>query len=153
MEELENNDIDSTKDGDIKIIEQELLEIAPELFQDDSKKEKVLALVSRTMIHSGPIPHPETLQQYNDIIPEGAERIMRMAENQQAHRIEMEKTVIRRQSFQSLLGQIFGFLIGILGISWGGYLALHGREWTGVTIAGGTVISLVSVFVIGKRKK
>ena len=30
--------------------------------------------------HSGPLPSPETLRQYNDIVPDGAERIMAMAE-------------------------------------------------------------------------
>lgn len=36
--------------------------------------------------HSGPIPDPDTLERYNQIIPNAANRILEMAEKEQAHR-------------------------------------------------------------------
>lgn len=62
--------------------------------------------------HSGPLPHPETLAQYEEIIPNGAERIMAMAEKQSAHRIELESMVVKSQVDQSARGTIYCWRIG-----------------------------------------
>lgn len=78
---------------------------------------------------------------------------MKMAEKQQEHRMGIEKFVISSQSKQSSLGQWFGFFIGIFGICCGTFLAYTGETTVGGIIAGGTVISLVSVFVIGKKSQ
>src|SRR5206468_1881503 len=45
----------------------------------------------------GPLPDPGELAAYNQIIPNGADRIMKMAEEQSAHRIGLEKTVVGSQ--------------------------------------------------------
>jgi uncharacterized membrane protein len=42
-------------------------------------------------LFSGPIPPPDLLERYNQIIPEGADRILKMAEKQSAHRQKIEK--------------------------------------------------------------
>src|SRR5580658_8735876 len=69
--------------------------------------------------HSGYLPSPEDLIQYNQAVPNGADRIMTMAERQSAHRIEIESLVIRSQQIQSARGQVFGLVIGLFGISAG----------------------------------
>lgn len=99
------------------------------------------------------MPDSESLIQYDSVIPNGADRIMKMAENQQVHRMSIEKKVIDSQSIQSLLGQVFGLIIGIVGIASGTFLAYSGESTVGGIIAGGTVVSLVSVFVIGRKKQ
>ncbi|ELR72618.1 hypothetical protein C900_00997 [Fulvivirga imtechensis AK7] len=74
---------------ELKEIEKHLRSINPRLFEGIGKKKKdeILRSITFTLIqektHSGPIPDPETLSHYNKIIPNGAERIMAMAENQQ----------------------------------------------------------------------
>ena len=82
-----------------------------------------------------------------------SDRIMKMAEIQQTHRIEIEKKVINSEMRQSQIGQVFGFLIGLAGMGFGTFLAYSGEIVVGSIIAGGTVISLVSLFVIGKRNQ
>ena len=42
----------------------------------------------------GPIPPPALIQQYNEVIADGAERIMRMAEKAQAAEIEMGRAFV-----------------------------------------------------------
>ncbi len=138
-------------------LEKELTTVNPTIFNNIPKKKKleILQSLSFTLIqeksHSGPLPDAETLIQYNTVIPDGADRIMKMAEKQQNHRMQIENTVIKSQSLQSKLGQIFGLIIGIVGISSGTYLASIGQTTVGGIIAGGTVVSLVSVFVLGKK--
>lgn len=122
------------------------------------KRNKIISLIveQRTEIcghHQGPIPCPEDIALYNQYIPDGANRIMKMAEEQSSHRRELESIVIKNQQKQSLLGQIFGFIIGVLGILSGAFLGMNGHEAIGSIIAGGTVVSLVSVFVIGKKQQ
>lgn len=138
-------------------LERELIKVNPTIFDNISKKKKleILQSFSFTLIqektHSGPLPDAETLIQYNTVIPEGADRIMKMAEKQQEHRMQIENKVINSQSSQSKLGQIFGLVIGVVGIASGTYLASIGETTVGGIIAGGTVVSLVSVFVLGKK--
>lgn len=145
---------------DIQELEKEIIAENPKIFEGIKKEKKhellklfysQISIQQKT--HSGPLPDPETLVQYNSIIPNGADRIMTMAEKQQDHRIDIEKAVITSQNRQSQLGQIFGLVIGLFGIVCGTFLAYKGETVVGSIIAGGTVVSLVSVFVIGKRKQ
>src|ERR1035438_8495401 len=53
-------------------------------------------LVQATMQFSGPLPPPGILAQYNDVCPNGAERIIAMAEKQQEHSQELERSVVHR---------------------------------------------------------
>ncbi len=46
---------------------------------------------------SGPLPPPAALERFNQILPNGAERIVAMAEKEQSHRIEYEKMVLQQQ--------------------------------------------------------
>lgn len=40
---------------------------------------------------NGPLPHPDILIRYNDAAPNGADRILKMAERQEEHRIRQEE--------------------------------------------------------------
>ena len=101
--------------------------------------------------HQGPLPVPDQLEAYDRLIPNGADRIMAMAEKQIQHRIDMERMIIASQQKQSARGQAFGLAIGVLGIASGTLLGMFGRELVGGLVAGSTVVTLVSVFVLGRR--
>lgn len=96
---------------------------------------------------SGPLPPPEKLEQYNHIIPNGADRILAMAERQSAHRIDIESEVIASDIQNSKLGLIFGFVITMAGIGVGGLLIYSGQTLVGSLFAGGTLASLVGSFL------
>jgi uncharacterized membrane protein len=72
--------------------------------------------VSASSEYRGPIPPPEILYQYNEYLPGSADRILTMAEKQSIHRQELEKVAIKSGARDSLLGLIFGYLIGTTGI-------------------------------------
>lgn len=103
--------------------------------------------------HSGPLPSPRTLKKYDEIIPNGAERIVSVFEKQADHRMTLEKMVIGRQTFQSLLGQIFGFIIAIVFLIAGIYLVIGGHETAGISVFALDIVGLAAVFVIGKRSQ
>jgi len=117
----------------------------------DADKGSVIAAMCTTLkIHQGPLPDPETLRLYNEIIPNGADRVMIMTEKQSNHRISIEEKVITGQLKESKLGQIFGLIIGLTAIICGTICILFGQPISGTIIGGIGLTSLVSAFIIGK---
>lgn len=78
---------------------------------------------------------------------------MKMAETQSGHRIELEKHVLKEELRQSSNGQKFGFLLAILGIISALVLALLGHDAVAGIFGTTTIVGLVTVFVIGKKKQ
>jgi uncharacterized membrane protein len=126
----------------------------PEISKE-KKQEIMRAFLSITIreasTFSGPIPPPELLKGYNEIITNGAERILIMAENQSTHRIQLENHAIRDELKQSKLGQIFGFILGLVGMGLATTLAILGHEAIAGIFGTTTIIGLVTVFVLGKK--
>ncbi len=105
-----------------------------------------------SVTHCGPLPSPSYLAQYNEIIPQGADRIMKQSENQSAHRIEVEKHVITGQGKRESNGQWFGFIIALVGITCGTYAIICGHPVAGATVCGSPPVGLVSVFVFARAQ-
>ena len=101
-------------------------------------------------MHSGPLPSPETLEGYSRLIPNGAERIMKMAENQSSHRMGLEKRAISGHINQGYIGQIFGFLIGLAAIGATVYLGINGQPFLGGAIGVTGITGLVTAFIKGR---
>lgn len=101
---------------------------------------------------TGPLPPPGALAQFGEIIPDGAERILRMAELEQAHRLETERAVTEAniQSANEALRQ------SRIGLNSGAAVSALSIVGTVVSIwlnAHPTVsIALVSVPVLGMVK-
>ena len=53
---------------------------------------------------------------------------------------------------ERILGQVFAFLIGIVGVLGGGYVATHNQPWAGATISTAALTGLAVVFVTGRTK-
>jgi uncharacterized membrane protein len=104
-------------------------------------------------IRIGPLPPPEELAAYNQIIPDGANRMMTMVERQSAHRIEIEKQVIESQQQQGSRGQIFGLIIAILFGTGALYAAMNDKTTFACVFGGSTLLSLVGVFVYSQSKQ
>ncbi len=102
---------------------------------------------------SGPFPPPAVIEKYEDMVPGAADRILKMTENQTAHRIEIEKMVVRGDSIRSYLGLLFGFILSMAVISGGIYLVANGHDWAGGVLIGLDIIGLAGVFVYGSRSR
>lgn len=70
---------------------------------------------------SGPLPPPEYLDAYEKTLPGAPDRILVMAEKQVDHRIDVEKTIVKKKFNQSTLGQIIGAILIF-------FLRLHRRD-------------------------
>jgi uncharacterized membrane protein len=90
------------------------------------------------------------MQQFAMIIPDGANRIMKMAEDQATHRIDLEKKVVSTQLKESSRGQLFGLIIAALGLLVSAFLGYHGKEVAASVVGGATLVGLVTVFIKGQ---
>lgn len=118
---------------------------------DEKKKEVVKAItVVQQEIFSGPIPHPRLLAEYEKLMPGSTDRFMKMAETQQAHRIELEDAAVKSQLKSNERGQLFGFILSTLIISAAIVLFILGMPWFGVSLIGGLGVVLAVLFIRGK---
>lgn len=116
--------------------------------QNDDKR-----LVAITTQYSGPLPPPEILAQFEQIIPGAAERILRMAEEQSAHRRSLEAIVIKSDISRSKAGQLLGFIIAITGLLIAGLVSVFGNTVAGSIIGVSTLTSIVGVFMYGYKSR
>ena len=78
---------------------------------------------------------------------------MKMAENQSGHRIELEKLAIKEELKQSSRGQLFGFILALIGMGIAFGMAYLGKDTVAGIFGTTTIIGLVTVFVIGKKEQ
>lgn len=118
-----------------------------------SKQPSPTQIRAQMAFHSGPLPPPEILENYDQVLPGAAERILTMAENQSAHRQQLEARYLTAEARNSLLGIIFGLLLGITGLSVSGICIYAGQGWPGAALGGATLVSLVGTFIYGTRQR
>jgi uncharacterized membrane protein len=107
-------------------------------------------LTTSQVSYSGPIPPPHFMREFNEIIPNGADRILAMAEKQLDHRILLESRALKSGILRSWGGLVAGFVIGMTAICFGGTALLQGQALGGYALCLTGIASLVGVFVLGK---
>lgn len=103
--------------------------------------------------YSGPVPPPDVLRGFEQIVPGSAERILTMAEENGKHQREMERMTLSAAYTTIRLGQFFGLFIGLAALATCAYALYLGYEDTAIAIGGSTIVGLVAIFVIGRFKK
>jgi uncharacterized membrane protein len=100
--------------------------------------------------YSGPLPSPEHLREYEDVLPGPADRILKMAEKQSDHRQEIEKVAVKGGNSRSWWGLWLGFAISVLVLGLSAGLVLAGYQVAGTVLGSVDLVALASVFVIGR---
>lgn len=106
------------------------------------------------MSYQGPLPHPQVLREFNEIVPGAAERILTTFEQQVKHRIAIESTVISGDAARSYLGLYFGLIAVLVGFGIVGYGFSTGNAAVAAAAAafgGFELAALAKVFVTGYR--
>ncbi|MDD2772101.1 MAG: DUF2335 domain-containing protein [Elusimicrobiales bacterium] len=110
-------------------------------------------VVAKATMHCGPLPSPDTLKQYNLIVPGLAKMICTEFAKQSEHRRQLESKILPEQALQSKRGQWFAFIIALALIVCGTWCINKGHDWAGVAVITGTLASAVGTFVYGKRSQ
>ena len=85
---------------------------------------------------SGPLPHPQLLNQYNEVIPGGADRIVKLTENQAAHRQSLESRA-----------QVFTFILALVALVGGIVLIAVGDNAEGLVPLVASIGGLGGLFI------
>lgn len=102
---------------------------------DEAKpQETVLRTVSLEV--SGPLPPPQVLKQYDQIVPNGADRIVSLAEDQIHHRQSMEAR-----------GQAFTFVLAVTTLIGGVVAIVLGHSPEGLVPLVAAIAGLGGLFV------
>jgi uncharacterized membrane protein len=108
-----------------------------------------LTVAQSTSVYSGPIPPPEILRGYEEIVPGAAKTILGLWELQTTHRTTLEARALGHNIWRSWAGIISAFLIAMVGLGGGIFLAYNGHDTAGAAIAGTSLVGLVSTFLYG----
>ena len=103
--------------------------------------------------YSGPLPHPDHLRHYEATLPGAADRIIKMAEQQSAHRREMEALTVKSRLKAESKAQWLAAGITVLIVGGGLYVISLGHTLAGVSQVIVAVTAIVGVFIYGKRTK
>ncbi len=66
----------------------------------------------RELLEQDDLPPPSVLEKYNELMPNGAERILNIIEDERIHRREIELKELKSRSNFNNLRVIFGFVFG-----------------------------------------
>ncbi len=130
-----------------------------EIIDEIPTEEKINELIEqRIEMHAGPIPHPDLMASYEKITPGLADRIMKMAEQNQEANIEHQKNVLNFQARDAYNDQrniykitrliiISCLLVLFLFIGGGFYLILQGHVVSGLFASFGGITPVLYVFM------
>lgn len=123
------------------------------VIKDLPKEKRQLIIQELSVRHSGPLPDGETIRIYNEVIPDGGNRLMTNVEKQLDHRIEIENKGVKRSFNQSSTGQWMAFLIALAFgfIAWD--LAKSGQTTVASILGTVDLVALVTVFITGRVTK
>lgn len=100
--------------------------------------------------HSGPLPRASELGRYNEIDATFAERIVSMAEREQAFRHSLPRDALERDYRIKSRGQHYAILLATLILGFAAYLAYLGNSEMAGKVAIGTLVGIVGIFVTGR---
>lgn len=130
-----------------------LVPAQPPLQPKQGQQVIVQGMQIQTMLHSGPLPHPDILAAYNAAVPGAAQRVIAMAEEQNKHRIALEAIVIPNRETNSARGQHYALIIGLAAIAAAVICAYLKQPVIGAVVVGTPLCGLSYAFITGKQKQ
>lgn len=100
---------------------------------------------------SGPLPHPEDLRQYDDVVPGCAAQIIQAFTEQGSHRRDLEKAVVHGSERRANRGQILVFILLIVVVLGGLAIAEFQNAIAGASIVGAALAGGIALYIIGGR--
>lgn len=116
----------------------------------DDEKGRIEAFLSRTSVLQSlwyaPMPPPEILKAYNEVIPDAANRILRLLEVKSGHRQKVQEITVLGRLKERYKGQLFALIIALAFLFVSFVLVLEGHDVSGTIIGSVDLVALVSVF-------
>lgn len=101
----------------------------------------------------GPLPPPNVLAAYDEVVPGAAERLLDMAEKQARHRQHLERLVVEGAHRRANQGLWVGFAVAVLFLAASVWLILTDHGVYGAVLGTVDLVALVTVFVVGRSEQ
>lgn len=101
--------------------------------------------------HEGPIPSPQALSEYEEVLPGIADRIMSMAEKNAEHLRKKEQSLVDNHYQDKTSGRRYGFTLILIAflVTW---IAIErNMPYLAALIGGTTVLGIATIFILGKK--
>ena len=92
------------------------------------------------------------LEKLHNFRPDIVDWVKDQTQIEAEHRRSQNSRINRYVFIERIVGQVFAFLIGIVGVLGGGYVAMHNQPGAGATISTAALTGLAVVFVTGRNK-
>ncbi len=152
-----NNHSETSEDDSINIpseIETQVEKVSQVIGEvpEENRSEVISMAMKKSEYFLGPIPPPSLLAGYEEVAPGSADRIIKMAENEQSHRMNMENKCINAEIGSEKRGQWMGLgvAIAVLGII--ALFAILGMTNEAFWALGGTGVALGGLFIYGRYR-
>lgn len=122
----------------------------PQNGQADVRSETTLS-VRREESFSGPMPHPDHLERYEQLHSGAAAMIFREFEAQGQHRRELENAIVTGSELRADRGQWIGAVLIGLGVAAGTAMTVAGQPVAGAGVATVALGSGALVYIVGGR--
>lgn len=103
--------------------------------------------------YQGPIPPPDQLREYDNLVPGAAKRIMDLFESQSRHRMDLESRVVKADVWRSWTGLLLGFIIAVSIVACGTWLIVKNHDFAGGSMITTGIASIVGSFIYGTRSQ
>lgn len=155
-EASDNADLPSTTEKSLptsdleEALSAELARVLPEEERQEVRQ-VVHNVTARYAAFRGPLPTPDLLGGYEDVVPGAGERILRMAEKEQEHRHAWEDRSLENERVYSLRGLRLGWLtslslaLGAVAAAW------FGEPVVGTALAAASATGMVWKLVQGRE--
>jgi uncharacterized membrane protein len=67
-------------------------------------------IIHQAQFHQGPLPRPEDFEAYDRVLRGAADRILRMAEKQAAHRQDLESRALKGDLMKAMMGTVLAYI-------------------------------------------
>ena len=149
MSEEQNNESSSLPISNGDSQQAEAVSRRAEIIHEDGSREQVELKAQR--FWAGALPRPEDFAKYAEVVPDAPERILRMAEKEQEHRISLEQQIVPADNKAGARGQWLGAIISLVALGLAVLADWLGAPWQVSTALVGVPVlsvarSLVSAF-------
>ena len=139
----------TSKKNIVKKQEKEKLQELEKQISKLPEEQKLMLFQKETIAeYSGILPPPSMLEQFDKIIPNGAERIMSMAEKEANERHLTNRKMVNYNS----IGMYLAFILAVTLFAFSFILSLKGNNTGAVILAGVGLTGIVTTFVTGRDK-
>jgi uncharacterized membrane protein len=143
------------KEEQIAKAEESVITKPSDILQSDAfiNTKKTVQIAQYAEFFQGPLPHPNLLRQYNDIVPRFAQEVTKAMIEQSQHRREIEKLVIVSKIEQAKRGQYIAAFVTALLVGLSAYMVKMGHLTEAAVVVGINLTALIGVFITNKESQ